>query len=492
VNVTHDPIRFWAALQPGRPALRSERHAWTYGELEVAVAATAAALLARGFGAGEHLALEFPPEEGALLTITLHAAHRLGLLPVLIPHQATAAEREILRARAQTDFVLSAEGIAEPAAAAASAPLASMAGLEAVESTIRRLDAPAAVVFTSGTAAAPRAVVLTHGNFLWSAISSARNLGVVAGDRWLCCMPLHHVGGLSIVTRSAAYGTMAVLQARFDPEAVNHAIDHDEITLLSLVPTMLARLLQARGGRPFPTRLRAALIGGGPMEPSLLEAAAALRLKALPTYGLTEATSQVTTLAPREWPSGLQSAGRPLPYTRVEIRDEEGRALPPGMEGEIVVRGPTVMAGYLGEPEATQAALRGRWLHTGDTGVWDGEGRLVVLDRRSDRIVTGGENVSPAEVERVLASHPGVAAACVVGLPSSEWGQEVAAVIEVRPGVAVTMEGLRDHAASALASFKLPRHVMIVAALPRSAGGKLLRRVARERFLDEVAKQKHP
>ena len=157
-----------------------------------------------------------------------------------------------------------------------------------------------------------------------------------------------------------------------------------------------------------------------------------------------------------------------------------------------MVRGPIVMAGYLGESEATAQELRGRWLRTGDTGTWDREGRLVVLDRRADRIVTGGENVSPADVERILATHPGVADVCVVGLPSSEWGQEVAALIEVKPGIAVTMEGLRAHAAEHLASYKLPRHVMIVSALPRSAGGKLLRRVARERFLDEVAKQKHP
>jgi O-succinylbenzoic acid--CoA ligase len=305
-------------------------------------------------------------------------------------------------------------------------------------------------------------------------------------------MPLHHVGGLSIVTRCAAYGIAAAFQPRFDADAVNHAIDHEGITLLSLVPTMLSRLLKARGGRPFPSRLRAALVGGGPVEATFLEEAASLGLAALPTYGLTEAASQATTLSPREWPDGLASAGRPLPFVRVEIRDEADRALPAGEEGEIVVRGPIVMAGYLGEPEATAAALRGRWLRTGDTGTWDEAGRLEVLDRRADRIVSGGENVSPMEVERALTTHPGVADVCVVGLPSSEWGQEVAALVEVKPGVAVTMEGLRAYAATRLASFKLPRHVMIVSALPRSAGGKLLRRVARERFLDEVAKQKHP
>jgi O-succinylbenzoic acid--CoA ligase len=151
--------------------------------------------------------------------------------------------------------------------------------------------------------------VLTHGNFFWSALASARNLGVRAGDLWLSCLPLHHVGGLSILTRSAYYGTGVLLHDRFDPERVLDAIDRQGVTLVSLVPPLLERLLRARGGRIFPTTLRAALVGGGPCPPELLMEAAELRLKALPTYGLTEAASQVTTLSPREWPAGLDTAG---------------------------------------------------------------------------------------------------------------------------------------------------------------------------------------
>jgi O-succinylbenzoic acid--CoA ligase len=487
VSETHDPIRFWSIVQPNRLALKTDRHAWTYLELEVAVAAATGALLARGLDAGEHVALEFPPEEGALFLVTFFAAQRLGLLPVVIGSGATAAERERMRSRAQTDFVLAVDDLAAAAAEAVDAMAPPHAEPEA-----RRLDAPAAIVFTSGTSGAPRAVVLTHGNFLWSAVASARNLGVAANDRWLCCMPLHHVGGLSIPLRGAAYGTTTILHPRFDADAVNHAIDEEGITLLSLVPTMLSRLLRARGDRPFPPALRAALIGGAPAPVALLEEAAARRLRALPTYGLTEAASQVTTLSPAGWPRGLATAGTPLPFTRIEIHDAAGRALPFGEEGEIVVKGPTVMAGYFGEPDVDAGALRGRWLHTGDIGALDSEGRLRVLDRRLDRIVTGGENVSPLEVERVLESHAAVAEACVVGLPSTEWGQEVAALVALRPGTSIGLDELRAHVAASLASFKLPRHAMIVTALPRSEGGKLLRSVARDRFLDEMAKQKHP
>jgi O-succinylbenzoic acid--CoA ligase len=305
-------------------------------------------------------------------------------------------------------------------------------------------------------------------------------------------MPLHHVGGLSILARTAMTGTATLLHDHFDADAVSRAIDHDRVTLISLVPTMLARLLDARRGRAFPATLRAALIGGGPAAPEMLEAAAKLSLRALPTYGLTEAASQVTTLPLREWPRGLASAGRPLPFTQVEIRDAADQPVGPGVEGEIVVRGPTVMAGYLGDPAGTEAALRRRRLHTGDVGMWDEAGRLVVVDRRADRIVTGGENVSPEEVERAIASHPAVKAACVVGVPSREWGQEVAVAVEVKPGARVTLEMLREHARASLSGFKLPRRFLVLAPLPRSSSGKLLRRVVRDRFLDEMAKQKHP
>lgn len=498
--ITHDPVRFWAVAQPGRAAIRSSRSVWTYAELDRAVWAAADALLAKGLGAGEYVSLEFAPEDPVAFAVALHAAQRIGSLPVIVSPNATPAERQAMRERAAVDFTLTAgdldiphlDGAPVPEAAASEAAAAAPRESGPDLFMERRLDAPAAVCFTSGTSGAPRAVALTHGNFLWSAIASARNLGVRAGDLWLCPMPLHHVGGLSIVVRSALYGTTALLHERFDADAVHHAIDHEGVTLLSVVPTMLARLLESRKDRPYPASLRAVLVGGGPIAPALLENAAALGMRTLPTYGLTEAASQVTTLPPGEWPRGLSTAGRPLPFMQVEIRDADDRRVEPGEEGEIVVRGPMVMAGYLGDPAATQAVLSKRWLRTGDVGRWDPEGRLVVLDRRADRIVTGGENVSPEEVERVLGTHSGVAAACVVALPSSEWGQEVAAAVELRPGRAITLEELRAHAGATLSGFKLPRHLITVEALPRSASGKLLRRVVRELLLDEMAKQKHP
>ena len=173
-------------------------------------------------------------------------------------------------------------------------------------------------------------------------------------------------------------------------------------------------------------------------------------------------------------------------FTQVEIRDSDGHAAGKGVEGEIVVRGPTVMAAYLEDEQSNAAAWAGRWLKTGDVGAWDAAGRLLVKDRRIDRIVVGGENVSPEEVERVLREHPAVADACVVGIPAGSWGNEVAAAIQVRGDEVVTIEELRRHAEPTLASFKLPRRLMVLRELPRSPSGKLLRRVVRDRFRNQV------
>jgi O-succinylbenzoic acid--CoA ligase len=488
VRFASDPVQFWARVTPDRLALQRGETSWTYGRLNDAVQESADALIAQGLGAGEHVSLEFAPAHAFSFVIAFHALQRIGLLPVPIGATLPGEERQALRKRAFVDLALTSEssdserGLEEGPVLGVSVPPTTDVGPR----LLRRLETPAALCFTSGTSGEPRGCVLTHGNFFWSALASARNLGVRAGDLWLSCLPLHHVGGLSILTRSAYYGTGVLLHDRFDPERVLDAIDRQGVTLVSLVPPLLERLLRARGGRIFPTTLRAALVGGGPCPPELLMEAAELRLKALPTYGLTEAASQVTTLSPREWPAGLDTAGRPLPFVKVEIRDERGQRAPRGVEGEIVVGGPTVMAAYFEEREKDAEAWDGRWLKTGDIGLLDAAGRLVVLDRRSDRVVVGGENVSPAEVERVLRLHPAVLEIAVAGIPAGAWGHDVAAAVVLRPGATVTLNELRDHAMATLATFKLPRQLRIVRELPRSASGKLRHDAFRALFQDEV------
>ena len=318
------------------------------------------------------------------------------------------------------------------------------------------LDAVQCRILTSGTSGHPRTVGLTYGNHLWSAVGSAFNLGVDPGDRWLCCLPLYHVAGLEIVMRSVIYGTGMTIHDGFEVERVAASLERDGITLASLVTTQLVRLMDADVDLSGP---RAILVGGGPVPVDVLEEAIGRGASVVQTYGLTETASQVTTLAPQDARRKLGSAGRPLLTTHLRIFD-----------GEICVQGPVVAPGCTDEDG---------WLHTGDLGRIDDEGFLYVEDRVGDVIVTGGENVLPAEVEEVLLRHPDVADAAAVGRADAEWQEAVAAVVVLREGAATGAEELRDHCVESLAGYKVPKRFEFVAELPRTASGKLLRRALR-------------
>ena len=318
------------------------------------------------------------------------------------------------------------------------------------------MDAVCARVLTSGSSGTARPIGLTYGNFLWSAVGSAFNIGVDPDDRWLCCVPISHIAGLSIIMRSAIYGTTAVLHDGFDVDRVAAQLEEGGITVISLVTTMLMRLLEAGVDLSGP---RAILVGGGPVPEGPLEEALGRGATVVQTYGLTETCSQVTTLAPADARRKLGSAGRPLLTSHVRIRD-----------GEILIQGPTVAPGRADESG---------WLHTGDLGHIDDEGFLYVRDRIDDLIVSGGENVVPAEVEEVLLRHPEVVEAAVVGREDPEWQQAVTAVVVLRSGATASTDDLRHHCAAALAGYKVPKRVELAAALPRTPSGKLMRRALR-------------
>ena len=301
----------------------------------------------------------------------------------------------------------------------------------------------AAVVATSGTSGTAKGVELTWDGLAASSAAISEALEVGAGDRWLACLPLHYVAGLAVLGRAWAAGIPVTVLDGFDVGAVVAA---GEATLVSLVPTMLRRL---RAAGADTTRFRRILLGGGPVRergPNIVA-----------TYGLTET-----------W-GGVVHDGHPLAGVELRIGDQD----------EILVRAPMVMRGYRLAPEATAAAFAaGGWLRTGDAGALDAGGRLRVVDRLRDLIITGGVNVSPSEVEAVLARHPGVADVCVAGAADAEWGERVVAhVVPADPRQPPALEELRAFAAGELSAAKLPREVVITAAIPRSAGGKPLRRL---------------
>jgi o-succinylbenzoate---CoA ligase len=402
------PIDPWlpraAAEHPERVALEAPDGQLTYAQLSEAARIDAAP--------GSRVGIALPP--GLEFGVALHACLLARAAAVPVDPRLGDAEQAALLASADlvVDGALPRGGAAEPVAP--------------------RDGDTALVVHTSGTTAAPRPVELSFGNVQANALGSAVALGLDPDERWLCPLPLSHVGGLMVLLRSAIYGTRAVLDT---PDRATH----DDITVVSLVPTQLRRLLGA-GARPG-ARLRVVLLGGAAATPDLLEEARAAGWPVRATYGLTQACSQVAV------------DGRPLPGLAVTLAGD----------GEILVEGPTVAGGGV--------------LHTGDLGRLSEDGRLEVIGRKSDTIVTGGENVAPAEVEAALLAHPAVADAGVFGRPDPEWGEAVTASVVLR-GPADPKE-LCEWVADRLARFKVPKSVEVAQTLPRNASGKLLRRELR-------------
>lgn len=352
-------------------------------------------------------------------------------------------------------------------------------------------DEAALVLYTSGTSGRSKGAVLALDSLIASAEASTELLGFEAHDRWLLCMPLFHIGGLSILIRSALLGTSVVLHERFDAERVARAIDTQDVTRVSLVATMLEKLIATRGERPAPASLSLVLLGGGPASQDLLARAAAAGYPVAPTYGLTEAASQVATRPPfvaSPDASDLAAGLQPLPGVEVCIVDAKGRPLEAGEEGEIRVRGRIVMRGYLGEAEsrpgdpssgdteASSDAIEDGWLSTGDLGRLDAKGHLRVIDRRADLIVSGGENVYPAEIESVLVAHPDIEEAGVVGRADAEFGARPVAFVVLRSGASMGRSDFDAFCRERLAGYKVPDSFFEVASLPRTATGKLLRR----------------
>ena len=353
---------------------------------------------------------------------------------------------------------------------------------------------------TSGTTGPARLAMLTHRSLLAAVTATLAARGVGDDDVLATPFPLCHVAGYNLLVFWAR-ARPVVLLAGFDPGEILRVVTAEGVTTLSLAPTMLAALLDhldrlGPTGRPGgPDRplgpVRTITYGASPIPPPLLRRAVTdLRVDLSQGYGMTELSGNAVFLGPEAHRAAAAgddrlagAAGRPAPGVEVRIVDDDGRDVPTGATGEIVVRAPQVMAGYWDDPDAGAAALDGGWLHTGDVGYLDDHGDLHVVDRRKDVIVTGGENVASREVEDVLATHPAVAEVAVVGLPDPRWGERVSAVVVVRPGhPPPTLAELDAHVRARLAPFKVPRALFLVDALPRNHAGKVAKRALRERF----------
>jgi O-succinylbenzoic acid--CoA ligase len=463
----------------GRPALIVEGETWSFAALGAEAARFSAALRGEGVREGSRVALL--ARNGVETVVAIHALLDLGATLVPVHPRLTEAEVAVVLADARPQVVLREDelrrlAVGPLADARRSGPFADARGSEGTGG-----GGAMAMVYTSGTTGRPKGAVLSRRAFVAAAHASAANLGWIEGDRWLCAMPLCHVGGLSILTRCLLAGRAVVLHPRFDPDAVLASIARDGATLLSVVPTMLHALLE-RDAAGVLGRLRAVLVGGAAAPFALIEECGARGVPALTTYGLTEACSQVT-VQPLATPyRARRGSGVSLAGVEVRLARVDGAATRAGEVGRILVRGPTLMDGYFrGPDEAPDARLDAEgWFDTGDLGEREADGTLHVHARRSDLIVTGGENVYPNEVEQRLEALPGVRRALVFGVPEPRWGQVVAAVLELDP--ALDLASIASAAEAVLAPHKRPRLGCAVTALPLTGSGKVDRSRTLERY----------
>ena len=465
-------VRAAAAEVPDRVALIASGRAYTYGELDE-LAGVAAVRLGANLAEARAASEEQGSAAGSSVAVVAHRApevvcvllalFELGVPVALIHDRLTDRERAALLRTFRPAFTVDrkeAGRLVSPGGGGESAAL--------TVAECRPIDPEAilAIVPTSGSSGGAKGVLLSRRAFLASAAASASNLGWQAEDRWLIALPLAHVGGLSILVRTLIARSCSVLNStRFDPRKTIDAMTRHGVTVLSLVPTMLSSLLDLRPAWRHPEGLRAVLLGGAPADAALLKRAADRGVPVLTTYGLTEACSQVTVQRYGTINRGELGAGSPLEGTELRVID-----------GEIQIRGPTLMSGYLTADGIRTGLDAEGWLSTGDEGELDDAGRLHVRGRLDRLIVTGGENVDPLEVEAALLACEPIREAVVFGVEDARWGQVVAAAL-VTEG-RLDLESLTARLEERLAPHKRPRLIGLLDALPITRSGKPDRRAA--------------
>jgi long-chain acyl-CoA synthetase len=341
----------------------------------------------------------------------------------------------------------------------------------------------ALLIYTSGTTGRPKGVMLDHANVSAMARIAIDWLEMADDTRCLLVLPLFHVNGImvSVVSPLLAGGSTFIAE-RFHAASFWATVEQVRPTYFSAVPTIYALLVARPGGQAGASSLRFVICGAAPMPRQLIgDFEQRFGVPVVEGYGLSECTV-ACTLNPLHGVRKAGAVGLPLPGIDVGVVDQEDRLLPPGEPGEVVVRGPNVMRGYLNRPDETAAALRGGWLHTGDVGRFDDDGYLTLVDRVKDMIIRGGENIYPKEIEDVLYAHPAVLEAAVVGQPDPVFGEQPVAFVALRPGFSAGPEDLIGHCREPLARSKVPRAVYIEQTLPKNAVGKIAKPVLRERL----------
>ncbi|MET7682485.1 long-chain fatty acid--CoA ligase [Streptomyces sp. NPDC005423] len=505
-------LDYHSTQRPDAVAVVQDERQLTVRELHERVNRLAAGLSGLGVGRGDIVGLLLYNRPEFLELV--YAVNRIGAVFLPLNYRLSEDEWQYIldhsRAKVlvtEPDFVASTDRIAVGLTALdhriqvdGDAPGAAWTGYE--ELLARHPDARVAPVdvvpddlqrlmYTSGTTSRPKGVCITYANLQAKNLAHIVHFGLSAADTTLVCGPLYHVGGLDMPALGVLHaGGKVVLQRKFDPVRTLDAIQEHRVTNLWLAPAMVNAVLEVPGRESYDTTSVRFVLGGGEKTP---EPVLRRVMTAFPNawfadaYGLTETVSGDTFLDREHSLSKLGSVGRPVPDTLVRIVDDGGREVPAGELGEITLRGPKVFAGYWRDEKATAAALRDGWFHTGDIGHVDEEGFLYIDDRKKDMIVSGGENIATPEVERVLYEHPAVLEAAVVGLAHPRWGEVPRAFVVFRPGASADAQELREFCRARLAKFKVPGHFDIIAELPRTPSGKVLKRNLRDLPTERLA-----
>ena len=474
-----------SSLSPDRKALITEHHSWTFLELHKLAVQAANKWSALGIKEGDHVAILMGNRKEFFFL--LHGLEYIGAVAVLLNTKLTSHEISWQLENSESKIVLFDDAFLEKLENAPKTvkqlSLAEFIKVEEGKAEIRTeydLNEVHTIIYTSGTTGNPKGVLLSYGNHWWNAVSSSLNLGLHMDDCWLCVTPLFHVSGLSILMKSVFYGMPIYLVEKFDPAKVNMAIENYHVTHISVVSQMLVRLVADLGERVYPKSFRCALLGGGPAPKPLLEICKEKGIPVYQSYGMTETSSQIATLSTEYMLSKLGSAGKSLFPAQLRI-EKDGKEQSANEAGEIVVKGPVVTKGYWKNEEATEKSIVNAWLYTGDIGYLDEDGFLYVLDRRNDLIISGGENIYPAEIEAVILSHSAIEEAGVVGQSDEKWGQVPIAFVKTWDGEMVTKEEILSLCKERLAKYKVPVDVIFVEdGLPRNASNKLMRKELRK------------
>ena len=488
MNVAHF-LEASARHQPVRPALVSGDTRWTYAELDREVGRVAAGLARLGLRPGERVCLHLAnrPE----FVLAYYACQKLGATPVALNVTYVRDELRYIIRDSEAAAILSGPPFSTQLPEAGETPSVRVrvgtgdpgaATFEALpaDPPVRAVDADredvAAILYTSATTGRPKGVMLTHANVVSNTNATVHHLRMTRDDRGLCALPLFHCFGQNFIMNAlVAAGGMLVLQERFVPAEFLAAIGRHRISILYAVPTMYIVLLAGGLAAHDLSSLRLAFSAAA-MLPGDVEQrwTAATGLPVSQGYGLTECSPFATYNHEQAHRPG--SVGTPIENVEVRIVDEHDREVPDGTLGEIVIRGPNVMRGYLGKPGDTASTLRGGWLHSGDIGRRDGDGYFYVVDRVKDMINVGGFKVFPREVEEVLFEHPAVAEVAVLGRPDPIKGEVVRACVVLRSGQSITAEELIERCRGRVASYKVPVVVEFLPALPKSPTGKILKK----------------